>query len=167
MGHPASTPEVFGRVFWTHVRADPSGCWEWAGCIDHRGYGELRRAGRGHRAHRVAWELVNGPIPPDLEVCHRCDNPPCVRPDHMFLGTHRENMRDAAAKGRMVVRPENRRRGEAHGMAKLTEAKVLEMRRLRSEGVSCRLLAVQFGVHLRTAYYVTDRRTWTHLGEQP
>lgn len=76
-------------------------CWVWVGaCTD--GYGRVNVDRRSVLAHRVSWELANGPIPDGLDACHRCDNPPCVRPDHLFLGTNADNMADAKAKGRTV-----------------------------------------------------------------
>jgi hypothetical protein len=85
--------------FWTRV--DKSGeCWVWTGAHLPTGYGRLTGAKRGMYAHRFSWELHNGPIPDGLLVCHKCDNPPCVRPDHLFLGTNVDNIRDRDAKGR-------------------------------------------------------------------
>jgi hypothetical protein len=82
-----------------------SACWPWTGRIMHkRGYGQYDVfKKKGILAHRLSWELENGSIPAGLEVCHRCDNPTCVRPSHLFLGTHRENMLDAFKKGRLKV----------------------------------------------------------------
>lgn len=93
--------------FWSHVERGDEGCWEWqggrrlAGHQSEKGYGYFWLNNGYVRAHRMAWELTNGPIPDDMVVCHKCDNPPCVRPDHLFLGTHGDNHRDAMVKGRL------------------------------------------------------------------
>lgn len=80
-----------------------SGCHEFNGCRNEHGYGAMRGGdGRTVLAHRLAWELANGPVPEDMCVCHRCDNPPCCNLDHLFLGTHADNMRDRDAKGRTL-----------------------------------------------------------------
>ena len=86
--------------FWSRV--DKSGeCWTWTGARTSYGYGKVSVGGRLEGAHRVAWAMAYGPVPDGLHVCHRCDNPPCVRPDHLFLGTQVDNMADAREKGRL------------------------------------------------------------------
>jgi hypothetical protein len=92
--------------FWPKVRKD-RGCWVWTGATTTTGYGRLS----GQPAHRLSWEIHHGPIPAGLFVCHRCDNPGCVRPDHLFLGTHEANMADMVAKGRHVGNGPKRHRG--------------------------------------------------------
>lgn len=119
LGHDDERAEV---MFWAKV--DRSGeCWVWLGARDARGYGRLRRRGRYVKAHRYVWTITNGEIPEGLFACHHCDNPPCVRPDHLFLGTQSDNARDMVAKGRSAsgalsgsyTRPDRRPRGERHG----------------------------------------------------
>ncbi|HET8627441.1 MAG TPA: HNH endonuclease [Thermomicrobiales bacterium] len=111
---PEYTPEFISRF---ESRVDRSGdCHIWIGVRHRQGYGEISCGGKMLRAHRVAWEIANGQIPPEMCVCHACDNPSCVRTDHLWLGTQRENMRDAAKKGRVAAQrhPERIPRGDNH-----------------------------------------------------
>lgn len=119
-GRPSNnrhTPENFAWRFWRKVATgEPEDCWLWQGNVlakDGRGQVHLRFEGTKNVrkfAPVVAWELTHGPIPDGLKVCHRCDVPRCVNPKHLFLGTQLDNMRDAAAKGRMSApRPRRRR----------------------------------------------------------
>ena len=102
-----SPPTPLAQRFWRKVRVT-SGCWEWQGAKHEHGYGRMRPTGsrkirqKVEMAHRLAWMLTHGPIPTGLSVCHRCDNPPCCNPDHLFLGSHSDNFRDAARKGRLA-----------------------------------------------------------------
>lgn len=101
MSRPAGGrwPGTTEERFWARVdRGD--GCWEWRGCKKRNGYGWVGVRKEQWVAHRLAWTFVNGPIPTGLHVCHRCDNPSCVRPDHLFIGSHADNMADMKAKGR-------------------------------------------------------------------
>lgn len=101
-GHHGRTPEEFAQYFWKRVDKSPhpKGCWLWTGSKNRQGYGETMFRKRHLRANRVAYELANGPIPEGLMVLHSCDNPPCVNPDHLFLGTGTDNMQDCIRKGR-------------------------------------------------------------------
>ena len=113
--------------FWAKVDKTET-CWLWKGA-NCKGYGVMGigKATEGNiRAARLSWELHFGEIPEGFEVCHSCDNPPCVRPDHLFLGTQKDNVLDAIGKGRQINPP--RKYGEEHGMAKLTTVEVLQIR---------------------------------------
>lgn len=155
--------------FWKKVRRG-EGCWEWTGYRQSPVYGGhgLFRRGDGrvgmHGAHRASWEIHNGPVPTGLFVLHRCDNPPCVRPDHLFLGTQSDNVRDMDAKGRRRVRPLH---GEANPSARLTEALVLELRERNKGGEGYRRLARAFGISTATVQDAVSGRTWRHVASRP
>lgn len=140
---------AFGRT--------PDDCWEWRAYRMPAGYGVFAvRHGDVRFAHRVSWELINGPIPAGMVVCHRCDNPPCVNPDHLFLGTIAENNADMRAKKRHKI-------GERHGSAKLTEAEVQTIRRLLTSGASQRSIAARFGVGQMSISDIARGVTWRHI----
>lgn len=116
-------------------------CWEWTGAFDPKGYGHKKRHGT-NVASRVVWIEVHGPIPDGMEVCHHCDNPPCVRPSHLFLGTHKDNADDMLRKGR-----EYREYGDRHHNIKLTDVQVAQIRNLgATTGLSHRAIGEMFGV---------------------
>lgn len=124
-------------------------CWMWTAYTEPQwGYGIFRVANGDtmKKAHRVSWELTYGAIADGLLVLHKCDNPPCVRPAHLFLGTHEENQADKAAKGRGSCGPPHF--GEASPNHKVTEAQVTEIRRrYATGGVSQSMLADEFGIN--------------------
>lgn len=116
--------------------------------------------------HRLSWIVENGEISAGTEVCHTCDNPLCNNIKHLFVGTHTDNMRDMAAKGRIgaYTHPEKVARGERSGCVKLTEADVLAIRRIYASGSKTqRPLAAQFKVSQGTIWQVVSRTTWTHI----
>lgn len=116
-------------------------CWEWVGSKDSWGYGLIAVDRKARKASRVAHVLYKGPIPDGLIVMHTCDNPGCVRPEHLKLGTHKDNMDDCFRKGRA-----RKSFGETHLSAKLTDAQVLELLRRRNAGERGVDLAKEFGI---------------------
>ncbi|MDQ3539711.1 MAG: HNH endonuclease [Chloroflexota bacterium] len=144
--------------FWAKV--DKSGeCWLWTAYRDRDGYGDVRMDGRKLVAHRVMWIIEHGPIPEGLYICHHCDNPPCVNPAHLFLGTNQENQLDAVRKGRQRGFSPF---GELNSHAKLTTAQVAEIRRLYAEGdVTQWQLGATFGVSDATISKIVRYKTWT------
>jgi hypothetical protein len=142
-GRGANNPRLTPERFWAKVNKLPSGCWEWTGATNKGGYGILHTlAYDSQKAHRLAWELTHGPIPDGLLICHHCDNPPCCNPDHLFLGTHTDNMKDAFSKGR-ISRP----KGDSHHNAKMSSEEVALARQLHTEGKTTgAALARRFGM---------------------
>lgn len=136
---------------------NPSDCWEWGGARDRRGYGRLNILGKTALAHRISWEAFRGPIPDGLHVCHSCDNPPCINPAHLFLGTDRDNIRDAAAKNRLAP---SRARGEMHRKARLTEE---DVRAIRGSAESNGQLAERYKVSKGAIKGVRTRKNWRHV----
>lgn len=125
---------------------------EWPKGRHGRGYGKVW-TGIREFVHRVSYRLAVGPIPDGMEVLHKCDNPPCFRPDHLFTGTHMDNMKDASVKGRLP-------HGEKHRDAKVTRDQVVEIRRLYRDGTSQRKLATRFGIDKSVVSRLVTRKTW-------
>lgn len=143
------------RRFWLRVTKG-EGCWEWNGPRDQDGYGKFTVSGRPTSTHRYSWELHFGPIPEGQKVCHHCDNPPCSRPDHLFLGTHADNHADRNAKGRQA-------RGETAGNAKLTTADIATIRQMRAGGMLHREIAAHFPVTRGMVSHILRREAWAHV----
>lgn len=139
------------------IVVDPvTGCWNWQCDKDDKGYGRVRTGNRNQlKAHRVAWSLWNGEIPSGINCCHKCDNPSCVNPDHLFLGTDLENNHDMISKGRNVVL-----KGERHGMHKLTAEQVVE---IRASTGTLMTVASRYGVSFSTIALIKTRKTWKHI----
>jgi hypothetical protein len=150
--------------FWAKVARQPDGCWIWSGSFGSGGYGRYSyKAGGARRtvgAHRFAWEQHFGTIPRGMHVCHHCDTPACVRPDHLFLGTPLINARDKISKGRLRGGDPT---GEANGHAKLTEKAVLEIRARAASGHTQVSLAREFGVSPQSVCDIVARRRWKHI----
>lgn len=141
--------------YWTDKSAGPDACWPWQGTIHHLGYGVTGYRGRQWRAHRLSWAATKGPIPPGMLVLHSCDNPPCVNPAHLWLGTHRDNSADCVAKGRNT-----RVLGEQHGIAKLTEKQVRE---ILVDPRSHSATAATYAVNPSLIYQIRMGKIWTHV----
>lgn len=126
--------------FWSYV-VTGSGCWEWIGHSSVNGYGRIRLGSKKVLAHRFSWELHFGDIPCGMEVCHKCDNPSCVNPSHLFCGTHSDNMKDRSAKGRSNVRS-----GVDHCHSCLSELDVRRIVFMRDCAATTLMIAEKLGV---------------------
>lgn len=165
----------FKKSFWGRVqKRGPRDCWPWQGCKFRLGYGyaySLAVFGGFVSAHRAAWRLRHGPIPAGKKVLHRCDNPPCCNPAHLFLGTMKDNALDRKQKGRSatgrrsgsVVHPECRPRGEQAWGHRLTTAHVRRIRALRKAGMSGPSLARIFKVNNSSIYNACNGTSWRHV----
>lgn len=155
--------------FYRHVERLPDlpGCWLWSGLCDDYGYGIVTTGGVHVRAHVISHGLFIGPVPDGLQVLHKCDTPPCARPDHLYAGTQGQNMRDAVARGRHVsplkTNPNLAARGEDSGLTTLVNADVLEIRRLGRAGFTQRKIALAFGISPAGVGMILRRRNWRHL----
>jgi hypothetical protein len=148
--------ESLADRFWSKVEKT-DGCWIWKAGRSV-GYGSFLYGGKCTTAHRVAWILTFGDIAEDVVVCHKCDNPPCVRPDHLFIGTDKDNSDDKIQKGR-----QGRAFGSRNANHRLTFAKAQEMRSLYATGEwSIAKLAEAFGVSKKPAWQVVHNVTWLH-----
>lgn len=141
--------------FWKHVEKTAD-CWFWTAFKDSRGYGRINFEQTPILAHRVSWEIHNGPIPDGMSVLHHCDNPSCIRPDHLFLGNASDKMNECSKKGRTT-------RGERSKSSKLTEALVSEIRTKYASGtISQSKLAKEYGVCQATINEVVRGFLWKH-----
>lgn len=138
-----------------------TGCWIWSGSLTAcGGYGQISVNGRPKRAHRVTYELYKGAIKNDLLVCHHCDNPACVNPDHLFLGTYQQNTNDMVKKGRTKTNP---RFGSHNGNSKLNESVVIEIRRIARSGISYKTIGEMFSISPATINQVVNYKTWVNI----
>jgi hypothetical protein len=157
--------EMDANKFWSKI--EKSDCWNWKAAKNAKGYGLLSVDGTTKKAHRVAYELTYGPIENGLCVLHKCDNPACCNPSHLFLGTRADNNADMLAKGRHVSGSKKTpvdecfyKKGEAHHAAKLTKEKVVQMRLDRKSGLSYEQLGKKYGVRGSAAYKICNYLLW-------
>jgi hypothetical protein len=152
----------FGRYVYL---SENSNCWEWRGAKNEHGYGVIGKGGRGSglaKAHRVSYQIFyNTKLTSRECVCHSCDNPECTNPDHLFLGSQKENLKDMFAKGRNSKPPV--RLGELNNKSKLTEEAVTRIRELSLLGQSSRIIASQFFVAHSTILSIINRKSWRHV----
>lgn len=181
IGRP--TREQWKR-FMSFVEKKDTGCWEWRGFCHP--YGQFWFRGANHGSHRISFLMKSGHVPAFHEVCHKCDNPRCVRGAHLFLGKHQDNSDDAIRKGRIArgdksgrrlhpekyptgdehpfrVNPQCHARGQRVNTAKLTPRQVRRIRYLSSNGVSCIVLAKKYGVDKSNICRIARRKSWRHL----
>ena len=150
-----ANPDTMASRFWKKVDVrenEPGECWGWTGETFPAGYGRLQVGAHSVVAHRVSWMVNRGEIPEGMRVCHRCDNPPCTNPWHLFLGTDADNVADKVSKGRQ-------RPGAEHPSAILSEDDVRAIRRA-PESVSNREIATMYGISYSQAWNVRSGRAW-------
>lgn len=182
---PLVLTEKEAQRFWSKVNKSGE-CWKWTAGKTIDGYGRVRCNGRLWLAHRVSWSIANNAIPDGVCVLHRCDNPPCCNPDHLFLGTRLDNNADKTRKGRQAfgersgsrlhpeclargdksgarLHPERLARGEDNGKSKLTMTQVVKIRSLCNGGLSHRKTAAIIGIGRSAVGAIMRQKTWAHI----
>ncbi len=144
------------KAFWDRVyKRTENECWEWKGFLMPNGYGQLKVKLRNVYAHRYSFELHFGFSPDHLLVCHKCDNRKCVNPNHLFLGTHKENTRDMDSKGRRVTKP---------GTQKITATDAKQIRALSKDGIHVNAIADKYKLKPCTIRNIIAGRIWKNIG---
>lgn len=154
--HSIYDPDV--RVRLDYYSEQRGTCREWVGARFESGYGLIRLAGRTRRAHRVSYEAAYGPIPDGLVVRHTCDNPPCINPEHLLLGTAKDNMADAVSRDRVA-------RGERNAAHKVTEAQTREIRARAQAGATQQSIADDYGIHQTQVSRIVLGKSWKQVVE--
>lgn len=147
--------------FEKYAEVSENDCWGWNAFINDDGYGIIYKDGKITRAHRVSYEIFIGIIPEGLSVLHKCDNPPCSNPQHLFLGTQKDNVIDMMKKGRANFKAVGR--GEDNYKNILTESNVRKIREFQTQGIKRNALAKQFGVSKSTINAIVSRQNWSWL----
>lgn len=155
---------TFTQRFWKHVQKGLS-CWLWTACKTKDGYGRLGNSKQGqYLAHRLSYRIHFGDTPEGMEVCHSCDTPACVNPSHLWIGTHSDNMKDCARKGRRILPcSESRVRGISHPKSKLTDEQVREILCRYQHGESPTKMGPHFPVSIATINRIVNRKIWRHI----
>lgn len=158
-GHPGSN-RTKEEGFWSHARKDPANedaCWQWIGDTHPGGYGQFMHKRKLIYGHRASYEIHYGPIPKGMQVCHKCDNPPCCNPRHLVLGTLQYNAKDRTDKGRTA-------HGEKHGAAKLTADLVAKIKgELVNRAETWDAIASRYGVTRMAIIKISQGKTWAHV----
>lgn len=152
-----SSVPLFGRLLAKTIKKADNKCWLWIG-VKRGGYGRLTYAGKYVTAHRMWFLFTYGFIPAGLEVLHKCDNPGCVNPKHLFLGTQKDNMIDCSKKGRMPFR-----KGENGSNHKVSNEQVLSIRRLANSGMPRKRLCEIYGLKRSQIHNIINRKCWKHI----
>lgn len=152
--------------FWSKVDKT-DGCWGWAGGKNAQGYGQFYFRDSWVLAHRASWMIANGPIPKGMFVCHHCDNPQCVRPDHLFAGTNLDNVRDSVRKGRHIFAGRHGSRGESNNAARLTEQIVREIRAAHAGGETQDSICRRLGILPGHMSKIINGSLWRHVKVEP
>ena len=174
---PILNPNRLRDKFFSSFDINDNGCWIWHGGITGKGYGYIYNGKSRIPSHRLAYELFIGKIPDGLMICHKCDVPACVNPEHLFSGTNKDNIMDCSKKGRhgmhthpekrscgprngMIKHPESRLYGEKSSSARLITADVIAIRKMYAAGESRTSIAEKFGMSYYTIWEITTGRTW-------
>ncbi len=142
-----------------------NGCWEWQDSVHQNGYAYATtyETNKKEHVHRISYRIFVSEIAEGIYVCHKCDNRKCINPDHLFLGTAKENMQDAKSKGRMEHVKLLALKGEKNGNSKLNDEKVREIRKEIKLGIRCTVIARKYGVGSTVIYYIRDGKAWSHV----